>query len=175
MPGDCNHRMVADLRENLIPHRRPCLAVLDPDSTQLNWSTVVALAEYKSDCRPPKTCKVELWILLNTYQVLMRLMPRDGEPNARVLNRWLGSENGWRDLHAKREGPSMYAYRYCQRLVSELGYGMAVPYLIRDPRSGRPQYHMIHANDHPAAHKFMRWAANRAAPNDVAAPSLPGM
>jgi three-Cys-motif partner protein len=174
-PGDCNKQMLADLHDDLVPKAKPCLAVLDPNSTELAWSTVEALSRYKSDCQPPATCKIELWILLNTYQVLMRLMPRDGDPNGRVLNRWLGGEEGWRDLHARGEGPSMYAYRYCQRLVSELGYGMAVPYLIKDPKTGRPQYHMIHASDHPAAHDFMRWAANHAAPNDVAAPSLPGL
>ena len=174
VPGDCNKNIVTDLREDLVPRDKPCLAVLDPDSTQLNWTTVIALAEYKSDCKPPKTCKVELWILLNTYQVLKRLMPHDSPPNARVLNRWLGGEAGWRDLHERGEGVGMYAYRYCERLVSELGYGLAVPYLIRDPKTGRPQYHMIHASDHRAAHEFMRWAANHAAFSNVTAPSLPG-
>jgi three-Cys-motif partner protein len=175
VPGDCNKKIVEDLHEELVPRAKPCLAVLDPDSTQLNWSTVVALANYKADCTPPKTCKIELWILLNSYQVLMRLMPHDGPPNARVLNRWLGGETGWRDLYERGEGPGMYAYRYCQRLVSELGYGLAVPLLIRDPKTRRPQYHMIHASDHRAAHEFMRWAGNHAAISDVSAPSLPNL
>jgi three-Cys-motif partner protein len=174
IPGDSNKNLLSDLTEQTVPKAKPCLAVLDPDSTQLNWSTVAALAAYKADCDPPHTCKVELWILLNTYQVLMRLMPRDGPPNARVLNRWLGGEAGWRELYERGEGPSMYAYKYCQRLIGELGYGLAIPMLIRDPRNNRPQYHMIHASDHPAAHDFMRWAINHAAPDDVVAPALPG-
>lgn len=174
--GDFNQKILLDLDSETIPLGRPCFAFLDPNSTQLNWATVEALAQYKSDCSPPESCKVELWILFNTWQVLLRLMPTNGKPpHAEGLNRWLGGEEGWRDLYEAGRGPTSFATRYAQRLEDELGYGLARTLIIRDPKSGRPQYHMIHASDHPAAHKFMRWAANKAHPVDSTAISFTGM
>lgn len=175
-PGDFNRKILLDLENDTIPRDRPCFAFLDPNSTQLNWSTVEALARYKSDCTPPESCKVELWILFNTWQALLRLMPTNGkQPSSDGLNRWLGGEEGWRDLYEGGRGPTSFASRYAQRLQDELGYGLARTLIIRDPKNGRPQYHMIHASDHPAAHKFMRWAANKAHPDDSTAVSFPGM
>jgi three-Cys-motif partner protein len=173
VPGDCNETLLRTLGEELIPKSRPCFAFLDPNSTELNWSTVAALATYKADvCDPPDKCKVELWILLNTYQVLMRLMGK--KPHETVLNRWLGGEAGWRDLWEAHKGAGLFAARYAERLKSEFGYGEALPLTVRNPKNGAPQYHMIHASDHPAAFSFMRWAKSKAHPEDSAPAMLPG-
>ncbi|MGD0882269.1 MAG: three-Cys-motif partner protein TcmP [Acidimicrobiales bacterium] len=167
VPGDFNATILVDLESEVIPRDRPCFAFLDPDSTQLDWATVAALARYNEDCSPPSTCRVELWILLNTWQALMRLMPRNGKkPAAATLDRCLGGPDGWRDLYEADKGPESFAQRYADRLMREFGYGLARPMAIRDPKTGRPQYHMIHASDHPAAHDFMRWAHKNAAPPD---------
>jgi three-Cys-motif partner protein len=173
--GDCNSRISADLESGVIPKDKPCFAFLDPNSTELDWTTVARLAAYKADCEPPKTCKIELWILLNTYQVLMRLLPLDGKPNTKVMNRWLGDEAGWKDLYESGASPGQYALRYTQRLMSDFGYGLAVPLLIRDPKTQKPQYHMIHASDHKAAHEFMRWAGTNAGLDDNTPQPLPGV
>jgi three-Cys-motif partner protein len=174
--GDFNQKILEDLASGAIPIDRPCFAFLDPDSTELDWKTVEAIATYKGDCSPPETCKVELWILLNTYQVLLRLMPKKGPPNEQTLNRWLGGAAGWRDLYdAGNRVATAYATRYADRLVSEFGYGAAIPITIRDPKSDAPQYHMIHASDHPAAHDFMRWATLHAHPDDSTAVQFPGL
>ena len=176
VPGDFNKNILLDLEQEIVPKERPCFAFLDPNSTQLDWATMEALANYKSDCTPPDTCKIELWILFNTWQVLLRLMPTNGKPPSTAgLNRWLGGEKGWLDLYENARGPTSFADRYAQRIQDELGYGLARTLIIRDPKNGRPQYHMIHASDHPAAHKFMRWAANKAHPADSAAVSFPNM
>jgi three-Cys-motif partner protein len=173
---DFNKAVVADLAKQLISRDKPCFAFLDPDSTQLHWDTVEALARYKADCNPPTTCRIELWILFNTDQALMRLMPRtDKPPNVRVLNRWMGCEEAWRDLYQKGSGPGAFAQRYADRLMSECGYGLARSLAICDPMTGRRQYFMIHASDHPAAHTFMRWAAKQAHPEDSTAVPFPGM
>lgn len=172
--GDFNELVVADLRPDIVPPERPCFAFLDPDSTQLDWVTVEALARYKADCRPPETCKVELWILLNTHQVVKRLMPQNGDPETATLDRWLGREL-WEPLYREHAAPGRFAHAYAERLVAELGYGAAVPLLIRDPKTRRPQYHMIHASDHRAAHGFMRWAAKRAGEERLITPPLPGI
>lgn len=172
--GDFNELVIDDLHDDVIPIDRPCFAFVDPDSTQCSWSTIEALAAYKADCSPPETCKVELWVLLNTFQVLKRLMPGDGEPDTATLDRWLGVD-AWRPLYLAHASPGRFAHWYARRLVDELGYGAAVPLLIRDPKTRRPQYHMIHASDHRAAHGFMRWAANRAGEERFETPQLPGM
>jgi len=87
----------------------------------------------------------------------------------------LGGEAGWRDLYEGNRRPHWYAERFAERLISEFGYGLARSITIRDPKSGRPQYHMVHASDHPAAHDFMRWAASHAHPKDSEAIPLPGI
>lgn len=174
--GDFNQNVLTDLSSGAIPIDRPCFAFLDPDSTELDWATVEALAQYKSDCNPPDTCKVEMWILLNTYQVLLRLMPKKKPPHEETLDRWLGGHAGWHDLYESGNRlASAYATRYAERLISEFGYGAAIPITVRDPQTGAPQYHMIHASDHVAAHDFMRWATLHAHPDDSIAVQFPGM
>jgi len=174
--GDFNKKVRADLDAEVVPKDKPCFAFLDPDSTQLDWTTVETLARYKAECSPPETCKIELWILLNTYQALMRLMPINGKVvHEKTLNRWLGGEAGWRDLYEQGQGAPFFARRYAKRLESEFGYGAANVMTIRDPKNGRPQYHMIHASDHHAAHSFMRWSATHAHPEDSIALPLPGL
>ena len=171
--GDSNLTLPEDLDAGRIPYDKPCFALLDPDSTELNWSTVVRLANYKQSVSPPKVCRIELWVLLNTHQVLMRLMPKLKRPHAEVLDRWFGDRAAWWDLYQDRQPPVMFAVRYADRLKA-LGYGAAVPLLISDPKTRRPQYYMIHASDHPAAHSFMAWASRKTGDDDVEEMRLPG-
>lgn len=174
--GDVNETLVQNLDAGVIDRGKPCFAFLDPTSTQLAWSTVQALAAYKSDCDPPKTCKVELWILFNTDQALMRLVPKTGRPPfIEVLNRWIGDEDGWRDLYEQSRSPGAFAERYADRLMTRCGYSLARSLPICDPVTNRRQYYMIHASDHPAAHSFMRWAAKRAHPDGSEAVAFPGV
>lgn len=172
--GDCNVMITEDLDARLVPEDRPCFAFLDPNSTQLSWSTVERLATYKTNVRPPDVCKVELWILLNTHHALMRLMPKRKPPLADVLDRWFGSREAWWDLYEGRAPLPFFAQRYADRLEA-LGYGAAVPRLISDPRTGRPAYYMIHASDHPAAHSFMAWSSKTAGDSATLKQRLPGL
>lgn len=171
-PGDSNVAILEDLDAGAVSADRPCFALLDPNSTELAWETVVRLAEFKAPADPPEQCKVEMWVLLNTHQVLMRLMPRvKGKPSFKVLDRWFGSREAWWDLYQNGSPPALFAFRYAARL-RDLGYGAVQPMLIRDPKTSRPQYFMIHASDHPAAHSFMRWASRRAGEEKGEAPQL---
>lgn len=173
-PGDFNLAVRSHLDPAIVPWDRPCFAFLDPNSTELAWSTIEALAAYKAGGTPPAQCKVELWILLNTYQVLMRLMPRQGRPAYRTLDGWFGERAAWRDLYDQRASPNRFAQRYAERL-EDLGYGAAQSLLILDPKTCRPQYHMIHASDHPKAFEFMRWAERKSTPHAGEKLTLPGM
>ena len=148
---------------------RPCFALLDQESTQLHWDTIEQLAAWKSYSPPPNgkgrptSCKVELWILFNSHQVINRLWPHDRVRypqsfSADTLDRMLGGRSAWWDLWDDDRPSSALVHRFAKRLREDLGYVYAIPQIIKDPESGRPQYHMVHATDHPSAISFMRWA-----------------
>ncbi len=91
-----------------------------------------------------------------------------------MLDRWFGGREAWWDLYESRQPPPMFAQRYADRLQA-LGYGAAVPLLISDPKTHRPQYYMIHASDHPAAHRFMAWSSRKAGDDGIEDLRLPGI
>lgn len=158
--GDSNLLIPDLLEQGLIDAKRPCFAFLDPDSTQLNWSTVEKLASFKAYDPERKQCKVELWILFNEQQAIQRLWPKDkttAPPHAHVLDRVMGGSEAWRDLWEEQRGPQWLVGRYRQRLVA-LGYRHVQMQQILDPNTGRAQYWMVHATDHDAAVRFMHWS-----------------
>ena len=160
LPGDANQVIKKLLGDDAIERDRPCFAFLDPNSTQLDWATVEALAGYKELVEGTKLCKVELWILFNEQQAIQRLWPRDksGLPTtAHVLDRVMGGRAAWLDLWNDRCGPQWLVHRYRERLRA-LGYSHVNMQQIIDPATHRPQYWMLHATDHKAAVSFMRWA-----------------
>ena len=167
-PGDCNVVLPALLSEERFDVDRPCFVLLDQESTQLDWTTIEALAAWKTYEPPttskgrPKSCKVELWILFNSHQVINRLWPKDRDryPDSfspATLDRILGGRDAWWDLWETHQPSSALVQRFADRLRS-LGYVYAIPQVIKDPATGRAQYHMFHATDHPSAVSFMRWA-----------------
>jgi three-Cys-motif partner protein len=177
-PGNCNPQLIQDLDNGVFARDRPVFAFLDPDSTQLDWNTVEALGAYKRD----EEYKIELWILFNTHQALMRLLPKQARPgyetsgSATTLDRVMGDRAAWWDVYEQARTPGRLVSRYAERLENVLGYGAARVQRILDPESGRPQYYMVHASDHPAAHEFMRWAQVQTAgdrSDDVPFPGMP--
>lgn len=161
-PGDANEQIPDLLGSGTIDAGKPCFALLDPDSTQLTWRTVEHLARFKSHepAARPRQCKVELWILFNTHQVMQRMWPADRRwpnPFAGTIDRVMGSRHAWEDFYRQGKPPTHLMQRYAD-LLRGLGYTYVDAQAIRDPASGRDQYHMIHASDHPAAVDFMTWA-----------------
>lgn len=168
--GDCNTVISRLLREGAIDRDRPCFALLDPDSTELEWTTVAELARYKPYLPPPPgtstpaSCKVEMWILVNTHHALVRLMPSDrtkheAPPHAHILDRVMGGRDAWWDLWLEGwGGGDRLANRYADRLKTVLGYRFVHAQRVDDPDTNRPQYYMVHASDHPNAHSLMRSA-----------------
>lgn len=166
--GDCNILIPELLERGRLDEARPCFAFLDQESTQLDWRTIEILANWKTyepppaDSGRPKICKVELWILFNSHQVIYRLWPQDRKRypesfSPETLDRILGDRDAWWDLWEGDHPASSLLQRFSDRLY-ELGYQYVVPQLIRSPDDGRPQYHMIHATDHRSAISLMRWA-----------------
>lgn len=166
--GDCNQVIPQLLANDRLDPGRPCFALLDQESTQLEWATIENLASWKTYRPPaslrgrPKECKVELWILFNSHQVVNRLWPHDrgrypDSFSPPTLDRLMGGREAWRDLWDERKPASFLVHRFADRL-RELGYVYVIPQVVRDPESNRPQYHMLHATDHPSAVTLMRWA-----------------
>lgn len=158
--GDSNVEIGRLLDSGTIDPTKPCFAFLDPNSTQLAWSTIEALARYKTMGEATGECKVELWILFNEQQAIQRLWPRDKSnlpPFAAVLDRVMGERAAWLDLWSAGRGPQWLVRRDADRL-RELGYRNVALQQILDPSSGRAQYWMVHASDHDAAMSLMRWA-----------------
>lgn len=182
--GDSNLVIPSLLAVGELDPARPCFALLDQESTQLNWDTIEQLAGWKSYSPPPSgkgrptSCKVELWILFNSHQVVNRLWPRDRvrypesfSPD--TLDRMMGGRSAWWDLWDGGSPSSALVHRFADRLRDDLGYVYAIPQIIKDPETGRRQYHMIHATDHPSAISFMRWAKRECSGfEDVALPGL---
>ena len=165
---DCNAIIPELLASDELDAARPCFAFLDQESTQLNWDTIETLASWKPYDPPPtmtgrpKMCKVELWILFNSHQAIYRLWPHDHQKypesfSPDTLDRVFGSREAWWDLWENRQPASALVFRFAMQL-RKLGYQYVLPQQFNDRATGRPQYHMLHATDHPSAVSFMRWA-----------------
>lgn len=169
-PADSNAAIPELLASGDVPVDKPCFAFLDPNSTELGWDLVTALAGYKSyeppgpGERTPRHCKVELWVLLNTHQALLRLLPKNRAkyptpPFAHKLDFVMGDRDAWLDLWTTpTASSSALADRYAERLHSVLGYRATHAQAVRDPETDAIVYFMIHASDHPNAETIMRSA-----------------
>jgi three-Cys-motif partner protein len=158
--GNANARINDIL--SVLPNRYPVFAFLDPRGAELDWHTVVRLAEHK----PRSEKKIELFILFAYNQGLVRLMPHDPErmTNAMVLDRVMPDPVGWRRVYQRRiaraatpaELRRTMLDEYVRGLIS-LGYAFVPkPRLISTP-DGHPLYFMIFASDHEAGDKIMSW------------------
>lgn len=175
--GDFNELILEDMANGVIPRDRPCFAFLDPNATDLSWATVEALSQYKGG-EGGEVLKIELFVLLNTHQALMRLLPTKFKPSyatspqAATVDRVMGDRSAWWDIYERGGSAGELANRYAERLHRKLGYGAALPYRILDPVTKSPQYYMIHASDHPAAFNFMRWAERESGRERLETPRL---
>lgn len=163
--GDFNRLVLDDLAKNNIDRSRPCFAFLDPDSTQLDWSTIEALADYKGG-DPPDDFRIELLILFNTDQAFVRLVPRmqgkeyPDSAMAQTLDRVMGGRANWDSLNTPEFSGTRLMHRYRDNLRA-LGYPFVSAIPIIDPASRRRQYYMVHASEHPKARELMVYSETR--------------
>lgn len=158
--GDANVEVGAVLAG--LPRTDPTIAFLDPEGSELHWSTVEKLAAHKPGH------KIEQLILFAYNMGIVRFMPRD--PTRLVhddkLDRMMPSQSGWRSMYAQRGqvSPSEYRRLMLQEYVNglrDLGYHhVPDPRLIPTP-NGRPLYFMVFATDHTAGSSIMRAAFER--------------
>jgi three-Cys-motif partner protein len=163
IPGDANIE-IPRLLARLNP-KAPTLAFLDPQGTELHWSTVKALSDHK---RGRGRYKVELVILFPLQMTILRLLNfKTGvvpPAHARRLQDMLGAESPWREIVAKRmtgeittpeETEQAFLDAYCHGLQNRLDYEHVLRREVVGD-SGRPLYYLIFASDSDAGERIMR-------------------
>lgn len=149
--GDFNASVDRVLESGIISEKTATFCLLDQFSCECHWETVTKLALHKS----ADANKIEQFYFLATGW-LGRSLSAFKADNP-VPDKWWGSGD-W----AKLKGLSgdLIAIKMAERFRDELGYRFVRPWPIfqREKGKGRVMFHMIHASDHPEAHKLMKRA-----------------
>lgn len=136
------------LRERPISEKEASFCLLDQRTFECHWSTVMALANYKT-----QAMKIELFYFLSASW-FDRAM--SASKNNELLTAWWGRED-WKIL--RRMKSSDRAALFCERIRDEFKYNSVFAWPIFDRKNGgRTMYHMIHASDHPLAPNLMNRA-----------------
>lgn len=167
-PGDANV-LIGDMLA-LIPRNAPTFAFLDPEGSELAWTTVEAIAAHKAGRR----YKVEQLILLPTDMGFVRMLPIDDDPspqNAEHITSMYGHDR-WRAIYKARragrltpiEARDQYVELYKAGL-SALGYAYVEEREIAKEGTkgakGAPMYFLIHATDNATGHTIMNWCFDK--------------
>jgi three-Cys-motif partner protein len=154
----------------LIPRDAPAFAFLDPEGSELAWSTVEAVARRK----PATHTKVEQLILLPTDMGFVRTLPLERditEAAAAKIDAMYGHDR-WRPIYeARRSGRinaeaarTQYVRLYAQGL-RDLGYAYVQERQITKEgaggAAGGPMYFLMHASDHEAGERIMDHCFNK--------------
>lgn len=160
IPGDVNRDLAPLLRDSVNP-RAPCVCLLDPEGTELDWATVRSAAMTPNRIRKP-----ELLILFPSSW-LLRLLPRHGEIDPRheeILDRMMPSGT-WRETYENKLAGIISAARakeeYVESYRSALeGFGYrALSHVVEAPskpgQKRRERYRLIFATEHAAGERIM--------------------
>ena len=163
-PGDCNVT-IDQVLSDLLPWRwAPTFVFADQQAAEIQWSTLVKLAAFKSGKR-----KVELWILMSPTMIAKGVAGTNGTAFARRVDALYGTSD-WRRIQSAREKAQVTAEQYRDEMVNllrwrlerELGYQLTARIPMRMP-SGVPIYDMLFATDHPLGDKIMTHLYQKAA------------
>lgn len=159
--GDANQNLVPLMKERLDPWH-PCLCLLDPEGSELDFQTVAAVADFKRSTR----FKAEQLILLATDTGFMRglfLKKPPPEWSPKMMDRIFGTDN-WHSIYERRLNDQLtaddarqeYVNLYKYGLHRELGYKTTLARQIRSKGfAGRLYYYLIFATDNDAGTKIM--------------------
>jgi three-Cys-motif partner protein len=151
-PGDCNTNIPGFLSRRTITEKESTFCLLDQRTFECEWSTVQALAQYKSS-----GYKIELFYFLANGWIDRSIA---AQKDHSVLDRWWGRAD-WKILRdVKAIGRAQLV---ADRFKNELGYAFASYFPIRERSDGgKVMYYMVHATDHPAASELMSRAYRNA-------------
>lgn len=166
--GDVNQVLPQILRSD-VPGAAPCFCLLDPEGTELDWSTIEAAA-----LTPGRRRKPELLVLFAMSMGFIRLLTisREIRPGWKVrLHRMFSNEGWWnvyQDRVAGRLLPAEAKARYIEIYedgLKLLGYRHVRSHPITAPTSPRGQrrelYHLVFASDSDAGRKIMDYVFQR--------------
>ena len=145
-----------------LPPRGPCLCFLDPEATELHWSTVAQVAG--------RDKKPEILINFPLEMAFQRLLTADRSMDAASedkADRFFPTRE-WREVHRARrddrinpeEAKERYLILYKKGLEG-LGYkpDRIQSLLVKTPSPpggrGHPLYHLVFATDHPKGSEIM--------------------
>lgn len=151
--GDFNI-LVTDLLESAsIRQKEATFCLLDQRTFECHWSTVRALAEYKTSGH-----KIELFYFLPNSWLDRSIAALR---NTNTLKDWWGRDD-WQELRRMKSFKRVECFT--KRFKEELGYRSVKPWPIfeRQDGGGALMYHMIHATDHPEAPSLMSRAYKKA-------------
>jgi len=162
--GDCNGKIDGVLPH--IPQAAPCFVFLDPEGSELEWSTIVRIARHKIS---PPCRKIEQLILFPYDMALVRFMPLDPSKlvHARLIDRVMPDPQEWRRIYRARVGGDMtegevrraFVRMYTSGL-KHLGYRCVPhPRMVRGPRG--PLYFLVFAGDHPVGQDIITYVFNK--------------
>jgi three-Cys-motif partner protein len=155
--GDVNVDLLPLMRNN-IPRWAPCVCVLDPEGTEVAWSTIERLAAFRRG-----KYKIELLLLFDA-DGLVRVMPNLLDVHSlSAMNRVFGNRD-WVELLLRRhpgdlDTPQKVQFalvRMYRDQLLNLGYEKVIARPIkRDSRTGPVQYYLVFATDSAAGEKIM--------------------
>ncbi len=169
-PGDVNE-LVPGIVSEEIPPNRPCLCFLDPEATELYWSTVSQVAQ-----APRRSRKPEILINFPLDTAFQRLLttqtPMDAASVAKADRFFPGPQ--WHQVYQARlsdqittqEAREQYLALYKKGLEG-LGYrpNRIHSVLVKTPGQpggkGHPLYHLVFASDHPKGSQIMEYVLKR--------------
>ncbi|HUK70880.1 MAG TPA: three-Cys-motif partner protein TcmP [Streptosporangiaceae bacterium] len=160
VPGDCNATIASALAEVAEFNWAPTFALLDQQSTEVQWPTIEHLARHKRADKP----KTELWLLCASGLLPRGLRFRTETLDTSVADRMssmFGTDIWLEALQAARENllPGAEFRRELTnlmrwRLEQELGYQTTLDFQVTNT-SGNGIFDMIFATDHWAGEKIM--------------------
>jgi three-Cys-motif partner protein len=160
--GDFNSRHKELLNSGTITRREATFCLLDQRTLECHWSTVKALAEYKTLLPAPIGDERPLWKIELFYFLAIKWLGRTlkATKNDQKLRDWWGRDD-WSSL---REMTSQECVdTMVKRFKEELGYLTVKAWpIFRTNRPGIVMYYMIHAADHEEAPRLMRRAYDKA-------------
>lgn len=151
--GDFNILVTDLLKSASIRQKEATFCLLDQRTFECHWSTVRALAEYKTSGH-----KIELFYFLPNSWLDRSIAALR---NTDTLKDWWGRDD-WQEL--RRMESFKRVELFTKRFKEELRYRSVKPWPIFERRDGGGalMYHMIHATDHPEAPKLMSRAYKKA-------------
>ncbi len=154
-----------------VPPGAPCFCFLDPEATEVHWSTVAQVAN-----TPGRTKRPEILINFPLEMAFQRLLatgePMDAAAVAKADRFFPGPR--WREVHEARlrglittqEANERYLNLY-KRGLEGLGYkpDRIHSLLVKTPGQpggkGHPLYHLVFASDNPKGSQIMEYVLKR--------------